>query len=144
MTETEIREYVNRMRMQGLADERRSPPDDAAGQDQRRTRRRHRSPSPHSAPEGMPAGTNTEPSAYTTDAVEFGSDQDAAPTVAVMRQIMVLMEEGAARAINEVGRQGSSTTGGDVAGGHQGRVRVPPITALHNPASWSSSQRGRW
>ena len=89
MTETEIREYVNRMRMQGLADERRSPPDDAAGQDQRRTRRRHRSPSPHSAPEGMPAGTNTEPSAYTTDAVEFGSDQDAAPTVAVMRQIMV-------------------------------------------------------
>lgn len=130
--------------MQGLADERRSPPDDAAGQDQRRTRRRHRSPSPHSAPEGMPAGTNTEPPAYTTDAVEFGSDEDAAPTVAVMRQIMVLMEEGAARAINEVGRQGSSTTGGDVAGGHQGRVRVPPITALHNPASWSSSQRGRW
>ncbi|KAK4088128.1 hypothetical protein PCL_05183 [Purpureocillium lilacinum] len=144
VTETEIREYVNRMRMQGLADERRSPPDDAAGQDQRRTRRRHRSPSPHSAPEGMPAGTNTEPPAYTTDAVEFGSDEDAAPTVAVMRQIMVLMEEGAARAINEVGRQGSSTTGGDVAGGHQGRVRVPPITALHNPASWSSSQRGRW
>ncbi|UNI21045.1 hypothetical protein JDV02_007073 [Purpureocillium takamizusanense] len=145
VADAEFGEYVHSMRPQAFVHERRSPPDDATGQDQRRTRRRRRSPSPHGALEGVAGNNVTEAPAHSPEAVvDLGGDEDSTPSVAYMRHIMVLMGEDAVQSLNGVRRQGSSTTGGDAAGGHQGHAGVPPFTAFHNPGVWSSSQRRRW
>lgn len=93
-------DFANAAAPQGRAAERRSPPDDAAGEDQRRTRQRRANPNPPDGPasasRGIQSARHAMPSASSVQDLFGGSQSRPNPWPALGRHSQVARQSGAA------------------------------------------------